>query len=88
MTVRLRALWGLRIDGPCSISDLADRIGHERRAVYSAVYGLRREGLADHLGPASYDVTPAGRVYLDALPAAEGTPSATLHRLAQLRLFD
>jgi hypothetical protein len=68
VTLRLRVLWGLRIHGPLSICDLTDRIGHDdRQAVYAAVYRLRRDGLADRLGPASYDVTEQGRAFLAAL---------------------
>jgi hypothetical protein len=48
-TIRLKALWGLRIHGPCSISDPADRTGLDRQAVYNAVYKLRVDGLAEHL---------------------------------------
>ena len=66
MTIGLKS-WGLRIHGPCSICDLAEHVHHERQAVYSAVYQLRRDGLADRLGPASYDVTEAGRAHLAAL---------------------
>jgi glycosyltransferase A (GT-A) superfamily protein (DUF2064 family) len=69
MTLRLRVLWGLRIHGPLSISDLADRTGLERQAVYAAVYRLRGDGLADRLGPASYDVTEQGRAVLEQLGA-------------------
>ena len=68
MTQRLKALWGLRIHGPLSICDLADRTGLDRQAVYSVVYKLRRDGLADRLGPASYDVTEQGRAVLAAVP--------------------
>jgi predicted transcriptional regulator len=66
MTIRLRVLWGLRIHGPLSICDLADRTGLERQVAYAAVYRLRRDGLADRLGPASYDVTEQGRTFLAA----------------------
>lgn len=69
MTPRLKsALWGLRVYGPCSIAELAGKIGRERESVYRAVYELRELGLLDRLGPASYDVTPEGRVFLG-LPA-------------------
>jgi hypothetical protein len=69
MTLRLRVLWGLRIHGPLSICDLADRIGHDdRQAVYATVYRLRRDGLADRLGLASYDVTEQGRTFLESPP--------------------
>jgi hypothetical protein len=45
-SLRLRVLWGLRVFGPLSINDLADRTGLEREAVYATVYRLRRDGLA------------------------------------------
>jgi predicted transcriptional regulator len=83
-TIRLKALWGLRIHGPCSISDLADRTGLDRQAVYSAVYKLRQEGLAEHRGPASYDVTEQGRAFLQALPDQVEPPPP----VRQLDLFD
>jgi Mn-dependent DtxR family transcriptional regulator len=67
MSPRLEAcLWGLRIYGPCSNVSLAEKLGRDREAVYGAVYELRELGLVDRLGPASYDVTEAGRAALAA----------------------
>jgi predicted transcriptional regulator len=86
-TVRLKALWGLRIHGPLSINDLADRTGLDRQAVYSAVYKLRQDGLADRLGPASYDVTEAGRAAL-AAAAVDDQGEAPQPAEHQLGLFD
>jgi hypothetical protein len=87
VTLRLRVLWGLRIHGPLSISDLADRIGHDdRQAVYATVYRLRRDGLADRLGPASYDVTEQGRALLES-PAASQVEEKP-RPVRQLELFE
>ena len=84
-TIRLKSLWGLRIHGPCSISDLADRTGLDRQAVYSAVYKLRQDGLAVDLGPASYDVTEAGKAFL---AASQLDPTEPDRRERQLSLFE
>ena len=62
MSPRLRAcLVALRIDGPCSIADVAKRTGRNRETVYGAVYELRQRNLAVRCGRASYDVTRRGR---------------------------
>jgi hypothetical protein len=66
-TPRLLApLWGLRIDGPCSIAYLSRRTGRDRESVYWAVYKMRGFGWAARLGEASYDITDAGRAVLEA----------------------
>jgi predicted transcriptional regulator len=84
-TIRLKSLWGLRIQGPCSINDLADRTGLEHQVVHNAVYKLCQDGLAVHLGPASYDVTEAGKAFLAASAAAQAEPPP---RERQLGLFE
>jgi Mn-dependent DtxR family transcriptional regulator len=74
-------LWGLRIYGPCSNVELARKLGRDREAVYGSVYKLRELGLADRMGEASYDVTEAGRAFL------EGGGEAAADGLKQLSLF-
>lgn len=71
----LACLWGLRIYGPCSNVELARRLGRDRESVYGAVYQLRDLGLAEHLGPATYDITEAGRGKLNAPSEPDPAPA-------------
>ncbi len=63
-TPRLKAaLLGLRIYGPCSNAELAQRINRSPERVYRQVYELRESGLAKATAD-GYDVTDRGRALL------------------------
>ena len=67
-TLEDRALFALRIYGPCSIAELCKRLGLPSQPVCSAVSRIRIKNLANRIGEAQYDLTRRGRrVFDDAL---------------------
>lgn len=62
-TLRLAALWTLHLYGPGHNADLARRAGMRPAHFHSAVFRLRRDGLA-RKGPEGYGLTDAGRQVL------------------------
>jgi hypothetical protein len=90
--IHLRALWGLRVHGPISVNDLADRTGLDPQSLRIAVAKLQRVGLVAQLGPASFDITGDGRAFLECLSVAAAPADNQVEAqpavVRQLRLFD
>ncbi len=84
-TIRLQALRGLRLHGPCSITDLAERTGLDRQSLHVAVVKLIQDGLAAHPGPAVYAISEQGTAFLASLPDDQVEAPRPVR---QLDLFD
>jgi hypothetical protein len=68
MTIRDKALWGLRLYGPIGNAELARHLGVRAKQLHDAIFALRKQGFASK-GRDGCNITPAGRDELKNRPA-------------------